>query len=1261
VGGYMKKLSEKLVQWKWPILIISLLLLFPAYLGMKATKINYNIMVYLPSDIETMKGEDVLTDDFNMGAFSLALVENMNNKDVLALEDQIKNIDTVEKVESIDDLTGTSIPSSILPSDVVSKLKKGNTTLVLITFRNGTSDQTTLDAIQEIRNITDDRVKLSGTSAGVLDTMNLTNKEIPIYVAIAVTLCIIVLFFCLDSYLVPFILILNIGVAILYNMGTNIFLGNISYITQAIAAVLQLGVTTDFSIFLYHSYEGNKKKYKNKDEAMANAIVSTFNSVLGSSLTTIAGFLALCTMTLLLGKDIGIVMAKGVFFGVVTVLTLFPSLILIFDHQIDHTIHKEWLPEFNGIKHFVVKYYKQILVIFLILWIPAIIGNNNVKVYYDLDRSLPKDLPSMVAINEAEEKFNIVSPEMILVNKDMKSNEVMDMVNEIKNIDGIDYALTYAQVEQSGIPDDIIPKDIINSFKSDKYQMIIINSNYKLASTELNNQIEQVDNVIKKYDDKAILAGEGPLTKDLIKISDVDFRNVNYTSIAIIFIIMCFVLKSASLPIILVLTIEFAIFMNMSTFYYTGVTLPFVANIIIGTIQLGATIDYAILMTNKFLEKRKSGADKFESIHYALDNSVKSVLTSGLCFFAATFGVAIYSKIDIIGSICHLIARGAIISMLTVILVLPSLLILCDPIIIRTTKGFKKGFDKMKIDNKKVALATLCLGMMIPFSVGATSKNETVYQIIDENGNTQETTVTEELQDVTGDVVDETDLENILNINGDESYFKNDNNITWKSNGTNIYYQGTTTKKLPIDISVKYYLDNEQTSIQELNGKSGHIKIQINYNNLEKHGNLYTPFVVTMGTIIDNENNSNISINNGKVVSNGKQSVIVGISTPNLSESLNIKELEKLNYLTIEYDTTNFKQTDIYNVYSPKLLDTDDLKVFDKLDTIYDDVDNLSSASTKLVNGANTLNNGMNQYKTNLKTYKDGVAQAYAGSKKINKAVNSSIETLNNTSAIDADTLSQIKAAAKKTAEDTVNATFTENYKDTIGKQAVSAFVTNIENYRTSYNQVLASKGITAGTPAEATFLQGLKMAVTSSTLDPATLKNYQGILQMYAAITEYDANPTVVQNFVYSTAVNTAYNTALQTAENTAESTAEKVATGVANNAKDQTITSLTTLSNGLTDLTNGLSKINNATGKLYSATEELNDGTTKLADGLEKFDSEGIQKIADYANGDIKTLEDNLKGLEQLGKDYDTFTKKTSKMTGETKFIVKIEANQN
>lgn len=685
----MKKIGDFVCKHKMSILIISILLLIPAIIGMKATKINYDILVYLPEDIETVKGQKILTNDFNMGAFSITIVDNMNPKDILKLEDKIKDIDGVAKVLSLTDVIGTSIPPEILPSEVIDKVKNGDSDLIFIVFEESTSSELTLDALRELRGITDNSTKFGGMSATVLDTMELSNKEVLTYVIIAVIFCVLVLTLSLDSYLIPFILLGNIGVAVLFNMGTNIFLGDISYITKAISSVLQLGVTIDFSIFLYHKYEQAKDKFNTKEEAMSKAINETLISVIGSSLTTIAGFLALCTMNLTLGTDIGLVMAKGVLIGVICVITLFPSLILYFDDLIDKTHHRIVLPEFKHVNNFVVKHYKLIFVLFIMLLFPAWYGNNNTEVYYNLSKTLPQDLPSSIANTELKEKFNIVSPTIVLIDKNIKPTIINEMLEKIETIDGIDFTLSFNKISELGIPKSMMSKDVVKFFENDEYQMILINSIYESATNELNNQISEITEIVKQYDERAIIAGEGPLMMDLVLISDQDFKNVNYTSIIVIFIIMIFVLKSISLPVILVLAIEFAIFVNMGIPYYSGTTIPFIASIVIGTIQLGATIDYAILMTTKYLEERKKGIDKKTAIKTTLDSSVSSIFVSGMCFFAATFGVGVYSELEMIGSLCFLISRGAIISMFVVIIVLPSLLLISDRVICKTTLGFK--------------------------------------------------------------------------------------------------------------------------------------------------------------------------------------------------------------------------------------------------------------------------------------------------------------------------------------------------------------------------------------------------------------------------------------------------------------------------------------------------------------------------------------------------------------------------------------------
>lgn len=686
----MKKIGDYVCNHKWMIIIITLILLIPSFIAMEKTKINYDILVYLPEDIETLKGEKILTEDFNMGAFSITVVEKMDSKDLLQLEEKIKEIKGVDKVVSIHDMTGTTVPIELLPKELREKVSKKNSELMLITFKESTSNETTLSAVQELRSLTKDTCKIGGMSSMVLDTKELFNNEMALYIVIAVILCILVLLFSLDSYLVPFLLILNIGIAILLNMGTNIFFKEICYITKAISSVLQLGVTTDFSIFLYHKYKQAKKKSKDKNKAMSKAIYDTLVSVFGSSLTTIAGFLALCTMNLTLGKDIGIVMAKGVLFGLICVVTLFPALLLIFDKQIEKTTHKEWLPNFTKAKEFVIKHYKVIFVLFFILLIPAYLSQGKTKVYYNLDQSIPDNYQYTKATKALKKDYGIVSQEIILVNQKMKNSTMNQMVSEIKKVEGVDAVVSPSILTKYGINDNFLNDEIKKIYETDKYKMVLISSKYEIATSKLNKQIKEIQKIVDKYDKKAIIAGEGPLMNDLVAITDEDFHNVNYTSIIIIFILMIMVLKSISLPIILVTIIEFAIFVNMGIPYFTDTTLPFIASVVIGTIQLGATIDYAILMTTKYLEERKNGKNKFEATRSSLDHSISSIFVSGMCFFAATIGVGVVSKIDMIASLCTLISRGAIISMIVVINVVPAFLLVFDSLICKTTRGFKK-------------------------------------------------------------------------------------------------------------------------------------------------------------------------------------------------------------------------------------------------------------------------------------------------------------------------------------------------------------------------------------------------------------------------------------------------------------------------------------------------------------------------------------------------------------------------------------------
>lgn len=686
----MKRISELICKHRWLIVIFSAILIIPAILGYIGTKVNYDLLVYLPSDIETLAGQEVLTEEFGMGAFSVAVVEDMPQKELVQLEEEVRGVDGVNQVMSLADITGTAIPIDFLPSAVRDKVTHDGAQLMIITFTDGTSDDQTLAAVEEIRTIADQKCLLGGMSAMVLDTKNLFKSETMLYVSIAVGLSLIVLLISLDSFLVPFLMLGSIGIALLFNMGTNFFLGDISYITQAISAVLQLGVTMDFSIFLYHKYEATKQKQKNHLDAMALAIRETASSVLGSSLTTFAGFLALCTMSLTLGTDIGIVMAKGVLLGLIVAMTLFPALLLVCDKLIEKTHHRELLPKFKGLQNWIIKYRKVILVGFVVLLIPAFIAYNKVEVYYKLDSSIPEDYEYTQAMTTLREDYGMESQMIVLTSSTLSSAAQQNLANEIAELDGIDAVLNPNLLESYGLSQDLLSSNLRDMFETDNWTATLILSDYSIASDELNAQIDQVNAIADKYDAKAIVAGEGPLMKDLVEIADRDFASVNIASIAVIFVIMAFVLKSISLPILLMAAIEFAIFLNMGFAFVTGTEIPFIASIVIGTIQLGATIDYAILLTTKYLEERKHGVEKVQAAKQALDASMQSIFVSAMCFFAATIGVGIFSQIDMIGSLCTLIARGAIVSMVIVVAVVPALLVACDGLIRKTTLCLKE-------------------------------------------------------------------------------------------------------------------------------------------------------------------------------------------------------------------------------------------------------------------------------------------------------------------------------------------------------------------------------------------------------------------------------------------------------------------------------------------------------------------------------------------------------------------------------------------
>lgn len=689
----MKKFGKVVVKLRIPILVLSFLLLIPSVIGYFNTRVNYDILYYLPSDIDTMQGQDILLDDFGKGAYAMVVVDGMNKSNVSKLVKKVEGVDHVASVISYSGVVGDDVPSEILPDKFRSYFENEDSgaTLFAIFFDDTTSSDDTMKAIQEVRDVTDNQCYIAGMSAVVTDTKTMAEKETPFYVLVAVVLVCIVLAIFMDSFLVPVFFMLSIGMAIVYNLGSNYFLGEVSYITKALAAVLQLGVTLDYSIFLWHSYkEAKEETPDNHQEAMAVAIGNTLTSVVGSSITTVAGFIALCFMSFTLGLDLGVVMAKGVVLGVIGCVTILPSFILTFDKALEKTMHREIMPNFDKPARWIVNHSWIFLIIFVLLLGPAIYGYNNTKVYYDLSDTLPEKLNCSQANKMLADNFDGTnSIYMILADSNLSAEDSNAMMNEVNDLDGISFALSIDSALGGEIPTEMLPDSLVSELKGDEYQIMMVSTNYTIASDEINDQINKVDAIAKKYDAKSMVIGEAPCTKDLITITDKDFKTVSAVSIVAIFFIIFFVLKSISLPVILVAAIEFAIFVNMGIPYYTGTTIPFISSVVIGTIQLGATVDYAILMTTRYKRERAAGNSKKEAISIALGTSIPSIIVSALGFFAATFGVGMIASVDMIASLCTLMARGAIISMFVVIFVLPSLFVLLDKVIIHTSLGFK--------------------------------------------------------------------------------------------------------------------------------------------------------------------------------------------------------------------------------------------------------------------------------------------------------------------------------------------------------------------------------------------------------------------------------------------------------------------------------------------------------------------------------------------------------------------------------------------
>lgn len=692
----MQKFGRGVVKLRVPILIVSVLLLIPSIFGFVSTRINYDILSYLPSDIETMKGQDIMLDEFGKGGFSLVMLDGMDDKDVEKVKEKIEKVDHVCDVLWYDTLADVSLPKEVLPDDIYDFFNTDNSTMMAVFFDEATSADGSLEAVKEIRSIAGEQCFVSGMSSVVEDIKDLTMQEAPMYVVIAVILTSIILALTMDSFLIPLFFMLSVGMAIIYNMGTNFIQGEISFITEALAAVLQLAVTIDYSIFLWHSYKEEKEKHPGDNkEAMAIAIGKTITSVVSSSITTVAGFLALCFMSYELGMDMGIVMAKGVVIGVICCITVLPSMILVFDKALEKTMHKDLVPSLEKPSKFIIKHHAAFIVLFIVVLIPAVYGQINTNVYYNLTDTLPKDLNSVIANTKLDEEYNMATTHMLLVDADMKPKEVNSMLDEMGKVDGVSFSMSLDTLIGPSIPREIVPESVTKILKSDKWQLMLVGSEYKVASDEENAQIDELSKILKSYDKDGMLIGEAAATKDLIDITDHDFKVVNIVSIAAIFIIILIALRSVSLPIILVAVIEFAITVNMGVPCFTNTTIPFIASVVIGTIQLGATVDYAILMTTRYKTERNAGKDKHEAVTIALTTSMKSIMVSALGFFASTFGVGVYSSVDMISQLCTLMSRGAIISMITVICILPSMLMLFDKVIINTTMGMKKKENKL--------------------------------------------------------------------------------------------------------------------------------------------------------------------------------------------------------------------------------------------------------------------------------------------------------------------------------------------------------------------------------------------------------------------------------------------------------------------------------------------------------------------------------------------------------------------------------------
>lgn len=841
------------------VLIVSILLIIPAVFGMVNTRVNYDMLSYLPDDLDTVKGQDILLNEFGKGAFSYVIVENMEDNEVAKLREQIIKVNHVSDAIWYDSIASIDIPKEVLPDKIYDAFNSENSTIIAVFFDSSSSSEETIEAVEQIRKITDKKVFISGISALVVDLKNLCEKEEPIYVAIAVACALLAMMIFSDCWITPILFLINIAMAILYNMGTNFVFGSISYITKALVAVLQLAVTMDYSIFLWHSYQDMKKQHDDNVEAMAYAIKETFISIASSSLTTIAGFLALCFMSYKIGKDLGIVMAKGVVFGLISCVTILPSLILIFDKLISKTMHKSLIPNMNKFSGFITKNYLAFVIIAICLFIPSTIGYAKKPIYYDFTKILETedgeginqdDILSIVADMKLKEEYGVSSTHMILCDAKMNATKATTMLSELEKVNGVKLVLGYNSLVSDTIPEEIIPDRLTSILKSNNWQLILVNSEYTASTTDCNNQLENLNKIIKNYDDNAMLIGEAACTKDLISITDVDFKVVSLVSIAFIFVIILFTFKSITLPVILVAIIEFAIFLNLGLTFYTKTDMAFIIPVCISTIQLGSSVDYAILLTSKYKKERLNNEDRKEAVKDALASSSSSIITSAFGMFFVTIGVAIYSEINVISTMCNLLARGAIFSMLAVLIVLPGLLIIFDKVICKTS------------------------------------------------------------------------LDNLKLIKGDATFTKDLNNVTWNANKEDIYYTGETDKEIPVNISIKYYLNENEVTYEQLQGKSGKVTIRFDYtcnqseivkiNNEDK--TIYVPYLIISGVAFNNAKTANITSQNGKVIDDGKNSFVVGCAIPGLKEDLEIEDLNIPTYFEISMDAVDFNMDTTFSV-----------------------------------------------------------------------------------------------------------------------------------------------------------------------------------------------------------------------------------------------------------------------------------------------------------------------------------------------------------